>query len=238
MKKRSKLPACLGFIMDGNRRWARAQGLPTLEGHRKGGDVLTESMRWVRDAGIPHAVYYTFSTENWNRSEEEVTYLMDLFRDWLQKVEDRLDERRSDGKREEPIRVRIVGRRDDFASDIQEQMDQLEQKSSEREGARTTIWLALSYGGRAEIVAGVNEAVKRGQEVNEEDFEKLLWTAEIPDPDLIVRTGGEQRLSNFMTWRSVYSELLFLDTHWPALTKADFDDILREYETRERRKGI
>lgn len=228
---------CIGFIMDGNRRWAKEQGLATLEGHRKGGEVLSESIRWVQDRGIPHAVYYAFSTENWKRSSEEVAYLMDLFREWLRKIEDQIHDSAAESQRESPIRVQIIGRREDFAPDIVEQMNRLERVSHERVGATTTIWLALSYGGRAEIIAAVNEAVRQGAAVTEESFAKLLWTAGMPDPDIIVRPGGEHRLSNFMTWRSVYSELMFLDKHWPALTKGDFDDILKEYEQRERRKG-
>jgi undecaprenyl diphosphate synthase len=140
---------CLGFIMDGNRRWAKAQGLSTLEGHKKGGDVLIDSMQWVRDAGIPHAVYYTFSTENWNRSESEVAYLMDLFREWLDKIEKRLRKNDAETKTEEKIKVRVVGRRGDFAKDIQEKMNSLEAESLKHPEAKTTVWLALSYGGRA-----------------------------------------------------------------------------------------
>ncbi len=224
--------SCLGFIMDGNRRWATAHGLPTYEGHRKGGEVLVESIRWVRDQGIPHAVYYAFSTENWKRNEQEVAYLMDLFREWLEKLEERLA-----ADDEEPVKIRIIGRRIDFAEDLQEQMKKLEQETEKKAKARTTIWLALSYGGRAEITEAVNEAIQQGKPVTEERFEELLWTAHMPDPDMIVRTSGEQRLSNFVTWKSVYSELYFIDKHWPALTKADFDDILVEYEKRERRRG-
>jgi undecaprenyl diphosphate synthase len=236
MKKETAIQ-CIGFIMDGNRRWARDQGLPTCEGHRKGGDVLSESMQWVRDAGIPHAVYYAFSTENWKRSDEEVGYLMGLFREWLQKIEERILEEQTEDEAQEPIKVRIIGQREDFAEDIQGQMNRLEKMSHERERAKTTIWIALSYGGRAEITEAVNEAVRRGEEVSEGSFEQLLWTAGMPDPDIIVRTSGEHRLSNFMTWKSVYSEFLFLDKHWPALTKKDFEDILTEYESRDRRKG-
>jgi undecaprenyl diphosphate synthase len=224
---------CIGFIMDGNRRYAKERGLQTLEGHKKGGEVFAESIRWVRDAGIAHAVYYAFSTENWRRSDEEVGYLMKLFREWLQKLEQELGE--TADKRS--IKIRIVGRREDFTADLQQQMERLEEMNREEE-ITTTIWIALSYGGRAEIVAAVNEAVARGDVVNEESFERLLWTAEMPDPDLIVRTGGDHRLSNFMTWKSVYSELLFIDKYWPALTKDDFDGILMQYGIRERRKGV
>lgn len=225
---------CLGFIMDGNRRWAKEQGMQTYEGHKKGGEVFAESIRWVRDAGIPHAVYYAFSTENWNRTEAEVSYLMDLFREWLGKIDERIEENRTSDKK---INVRIIGQRTDFAPDLQEQMDALEKKNEEFPNPTSTIWIALSYGGRAEIVQAVNAAIAAGEAVSEESFEQLLWTADMPDPDMIVRTSGEHRLSNFVTWRSVYSELHFIEKHWPALTEADFNDILHEYENRERRRG-
>lgn len=233
MEKKKSLH-CLGFIMDGNRRWAKEQGLQTYEGHKKGGEVFADSIRWVRDADIPHAVYYAFSTENWNRSEAEVKYLMDLFRDWLSKIDERVEENRTTDKK---INVRIIGQRKDFATDLQEQMKALEEKNKEFPDPATTIWVALSYGGRAELIEAINLAVHNGVEVTEESFEQLLWTADMPDPDMIVRTSGEHRLSNFLTWRSVYSELHFIEKHWPALTETDFKDILQEYENRERRRG-
>ena len=225
---------CLGFIMDGNRRWAKEQGLATLAGHKRGSEVFTDSVTWVRDAGIAHAVYYAFSTENWQRNEAEVTYLMDLFREWLRNVEQKIDDNRKATKK---IHIRIIGRRADFAPDLQEQMNKLEEKNAEFPNPDTTIWVALSYGGRAEIIEAVNQAIAAGEPVTEASFEQLLWTADMPDPDMIVRTSGEQRLSNFLTWRSVYSELHFIEKHWPALTEADFKDILLEYENRERRRG-
>jgi undecaprenyl diphosphate synthase len=228
-----KLPTCLGFIMDGNRRWAEEQGKQKMEGHAAGFAVFQDVVRWVRDAGIPHAVFYAFSTENWQRTVPEVEYLMQLFEhtltELLQKTEANVA---GDGG---GVRVRIIGRRSDFSPLLQRLMNELEEKS--KQYTETTIWLALSYGGRAEIVEAVNAAVAAGTPVTEETFAELLWTAEMPDPDLIVRTSGEQRLSNFVTWRSVYSELLFLDKHWPALEKSDFDAILEEYATRERRRG-
>jgi len=229
---------CLGFIMDGNRRWAKDQGLPTYEGHKQGGEVLQDYIQQVRDAGIPNAVFYAFSTENWNRSEEEVRYLMDLFREWLRRIDERLDDQNdTEAQTAEKIKIRIIGRREDFAPDIVQQMNALEAKSQEYPDAKTTIWFALSYGGRAEIVEAVNQAVKNGESIDEAAFEQLLWSADMPDPDLIIRTSGEQRLSNFMTWKSVYSELYFIDKHWPALTKDDFKDILDEYKRRNRRNG-
>lgn len=220
-------PQCLGFIMDGNRRWAKEHGLLTEEGHTRGMEVFLECVRFVRDKAILHAVFYAFSTENWKRSEEEVAHLMQIFHALIVKMKQTADEER--------VKVRFVGQREDFTPALQHEMSELETVSSTYDG--TTIWIALSYGGRAEIVAAVNKAVERGEVVNEESFASLLWTADMPDPDMIVRTSGEQRLSNFLTWKSTYSELYFIQKHWPALTKDDFEDILLQYATRERRKG-
>lgn len=213
--------------MDGNRRWATEQGLPSLEGHKAGKRVFMECVRFVRDNAIPHAVFYAFSTENWKRSETEVEYLMELFSSFINEMKD--------ASETEGVRVRFIGQRQDFSDDMQSAMEELEEKS--KEYGTTTIWVALSYGGRAEIVAAANEAIKRRQPVTEQTFEALLWAAELPDPDIIIRTSGEERLSNFLTWKSTYSELYFIDKHWPALTKADFEDILLQYAKRERRKG-
>lgn len=220
---------CLGFIMDGNRRFAKEQGLPTYEGHKQGGEVLRDCVEWLREKQIAHGVFYAFSTENWNRSDEEVGYLMSLFRDWLKKLEQDTENKN--------IKVRIVGRRKDFAEDIAEQMNRLEKRTEDLADPDTTIWVALSYGGRDEIVEAVNLAVQQKVVVTEDSFEALLATSDLPDPDMIVRTSGEQRLSNFLTWKSTYSELYFIEKHWPALTRDDFDDILVEYEKRNRRRG-
>lgn len=222
-----KKPQCLGFIMDGNRRWAKEQNLPTLEGHQKGLDVFLDVVRFVRDEEIPHAVFYAFSTENWNRTETEVTYLLQLFSGLLARLSEELTEKK--------VRVRIIGQREDFAPVLQQQMNELEEKSSTY--TDTTIWIALSYGGRAEIVSAANKAIKHGIPVDEDTFKKLLWTADMPDPDMIIRTSGEERLSNFLLWSAAYSEFYFIKKHWPALTKADFKDILLQYGNRERRQG-
>lgn len=219
---------CLGFIMDGNRRWAKEQGLPTLVGHKEGGKVMRQSVDWVYEVGITDVVYYAFSTENWQRSKEEVDYLMKLFAEWLVELES--------NQKPGQVKFKIVGHKSDFSVELQQKMSELETRS-DVPGTKLTVWVALSYGGRAEIVSAVNQAIEIGQTVDEASFGELLWTADMPDPDLIVRTGGEQRLSNFMTWKSVYSELLFMDKYWPSLTKDDFKDILQEYESRERRKG-
>lgn len=231
-------PQCLGFIMDGNRRWAKENNLSTYDGHNKGSEVFIDSIRWIREAEVPHAVYYAFSTENWMRKEAEVVYLMDLFRDTFIKMETLLEENNQQSQKEKQVKIKIVGYREDFPSELQDKIFNLEKKSKQYPEAGITIWVALSYGGRAEIVEAVNKAIEKGERVTEESLGKMLWTGEMPDPDMIVRTSGECRLSNFVTWGSVYSELYFMEKHWPALTKTDFEDILIEYENRERRRGV
>ncbi len=217
--------------MDGNRRWARSKNLSTLEGHQQGKEVLFDSVRFFRDQKIPHVIYYAFSTENWKRTEKEVGYLIKLFQKAITEVLERLI------NSEKPVRIRFVGQRDRFPDSLQQEMTRLEELNEQNAEAKTTIWIALSYGGRTEIIEAVNKAVKKGEEITEEDFKQLLWTHELPDPDIIVRTSGEHRLSNFLTWGSAYSELYFIEKNWPALTTEDFEDILLQYGKRERRKG-
>ena len=220
------LPECVGFIMDGNRRWAKAQDKPTLEGHQKGEEVFRESIDWVQEMGVPHAVYYAFSTENWNRSDDEVGYLMQLFEVMLQTLADDI--------KSKSVQIKVLGRLRDFSPRLQSLIKDVTQTNA---GAKTTIWICLSYGGRAEIIDAVNTALSRGENVTESSFSNLLWSAAMPDPDLIIRTGGEQRLSNFLPWQSVYSELFFTNTFWPAFTKAEFLRIVDEYGKRQRRHG-
>lgn len=213
--------------MDGNRRWATEQNLPTLEGHQKGLEVFLDVVRFIRDEEIPHAVFYAFSTENWKRSEGEVGYLMQLFKGLLVRLHEELKEKH--------VRVRIIGSKESFSPDLQTQMQELEEKSAQY--TATTIWIALSYGGRAEIVAAVNKAIENGEVIDEASFKQLLWIADMPDPDMIIRTSGEERLSNFLLWSAAYSEFYFIKKHWPALTKADFNDMLLQYAKRKRRRG-
>jgi len=223
-----KLPQCVGFIMDGNRRWAKEQNLETLAGHKAGLDVFYEVSSWIKEMNIPHAVFYAFSTENWLRKKVEVDYLMQLFKIFLERMLAEIDQNQ--------VWIRTIGRRSDFSVELQDLMQKLEQESAKY--TATTIWVTLSYGGRAEIVSACNEAIKIGTPVDEESFSKLLSTAEMPDPDLIIRTSGEQRLSNFLPWQSVYSELFFTPTYWPAFTKDEFTRILAQYGERQRRHGV
>ena len=217
---------CVGIILDGNRRWAKEKGLLPLEGHRAGMENLTNAVRFIRKSGVTHLIVYAFSTENWNREPGEVSYLMDLFRESIKKQMKEL------GK--EGVRVRFVGQRERFSTDLQQAMNDTEEET--RQNSTFTLWVCLSYGGRAEIVAAASAAAKSG-EITEDSLAKNLWTAAMPDPDIIIRTSGEKRLSNFLPWQSVYSELFFIDTKWPAFTEEEFDSILAEFTARERRHG-
>ena len=225
-----KVPVCIGIIMDGNRRWAKSKGLPTLEGHRRGYDRLKDVVRWAGEAGGTHLVIYAFSTENWKRTKEEVGYLMDLFR-WV------LKEEVAHFIKEE-VKVTAIGDTTSLPPDIQEGIRAVEEKT--KQFSKLHVVLALSYGGRKEILAATKAIVAKGfsgADITEEDFQKNLWTHDIPDPDMVIRTGGERRLSNFLPWQSVYSELFFSDTYWPEFTKEEFQNILNEYSERERRHG-
>lgn len=219
--------ACVGFIMDGNRRWAKEQNLSTLLGHQSGYENFYIIAEAALEAGIPHAVFYAFSTENWRRKEEEVRYLLNIFRAMIREMTGRMAKHQA--------RIRFIGRREDFPEDLKTGMAETERQSAHF--TRGTLWIALSYGGRAEIVEAVNVAVKGGTPVNEDTFRNLMWSAEMPDPDLIIRTGGEERLSNFLPWQSVYSELFFTKTYWPAFTPLEFASIVSAYGDRIRRHG-
>ena len=231
--QKKNIPECVGIIMDGNRRWARKRGLPVYEGPRAGYKKLKELLTWTKEAGVKTVVAYAFSTENWNRSKLEVGFLIKLLRSVLvDEVEDIKKER---------VHVRFIGDLDKFPKDIQEGIRTLEEET--RPYKENTLVLAISYGGRAEIVSAVKKIAqeKTKEEIGkmtEKEFSKYLWTKDIPDPDLIVRTGGEKRLSNFLPWQSVYSEFYFTPTLWPAFPRREFHKILAEFATRERRKGV
>lgn len=225
----SSVPRSLGFIMDGNRRWARAQGLPTLKGHEAGARKVTEAARWAFATGIAEVTVYAFSTENWNRAEEEVSYLMALFERYFVESAAQLAD---DG-----ICVRFIGDRSRASARVQDAMRHVEERTEK--GRAGTLCFAFSYGGRPEILAAVNRLIREGaQDVDERTFAQALWSAGMTDPDLIIRTGGERRLSNFLTWQSAYSELFFTDTPWPDFSEGEFQTILADYAARERRHGV
>ena len=219
---------CVGVIMDGNRRWAKEKRKPSLEGHRAGYEILAETAVWARNLAIPHLIVYAFSTENWGRSEEEVGYLMGLFRYIVNEQSNRMIKER--------VRVRFVGQRERFAQDLQDGMVRIEEATAK--AYDITLHIALSYGGRAEIVAATNKLLAEKKDlVTEEEFTKNLWSYPMPDPDIIIRTGGDMRLSGFLPWQTVYSEFFFVPTLWPDFSKAEFEGIIEEFHSRERRRG-
>ncbi len=225
-------PEHIGFIMDGNRRWAKARGLPSVEGHRAGYEVVKKLGPWCLKRGVRVVTCYAFSTENWRRAEEEVGFLMELL---MKAVVDDLGILTRDG-----IRLKVIGRRADLPDKLQKAIAEAEEKTGGNQAG--TLQLAISYGGRDEIVRAVNgicraERAEARQEITEEMISRHLDTAGIPDPDLIVRTSGEQRLSGFLSWQSAYSELLFIEKHWPDFSEADLDAAIGWYSSRERRLG-
>lgn len=214
--------------MDGNRRWARERGLPTLEGHKKGYETFKQVAAWCKEQDIEHLAVYAFSTENWNRSKEEVGYLMRLMRDLLTKGLPQMHK--------EDVAIHIVGDLARFPDDIQELTEALHSKNPK--SASHHLWVAASYGGRPEILAAVKTLLQEGAgEVSEQGFTDKLWTAGMPAPDIIIRTGGEKRLSNFLMWHSGYSELFFRDTLWPDFSEQELRDVLKEYAQRKRNFG-
>lgn len=225
------LPQCIGIIMDGNRRWAKEQNLNTLKGHQRGVEVFKESIKWLCNKNIKHGVFYAFSTENWNRTEKEVSYLLELFSRFIKGFLKELEKEEYNKN----IRIRFLGDVSQFSNKLQEKIIEVE-KSTEKY-KDLTVWVAISYGGRLEIVTAINKVIEKGVLVTEDTFEKNLWTSGMPDPDMIIRTGGKCRLSNFLPWQSVYSELFFTKKYWPDITNENLDEFLEEYGNRVRNFG-
>ena len=224
----------IAIIMDGNGRWALSRGLPRTAGHKKGAEVLLEISKAAKQMGVKYLTVYAFSTENWKRSKDEVDTLMGLLRQYLSKD---FNELVSQG-----IRVRFIGERDMLPSDILEKMGELEEKT--KDNLQATLQVALSYGSRAEIVQavkGVASKIKNGdmsiKEIDEKTFADMLYTKDIPDPDILIRTSGEQRLSNFLLWQLAYAEFFFVDTYWPDFTGEELKQIIEKYQKRDRRYG-
>jgi len=223
-----RVPNHVAIIMDGNGRWARRKGLPRVIGHKKGAEVVENVVRWSAEFGIKYLTLYTFSTENWKRPKEEVEYLFSLL---IEKLEAKTSE-----LIKENVRLRFMGRLEDLPEKLKNKCRETEEATKVERWINLII--ALNYGGRAEIVDAVRKILKEGAtEVNEESFRKYLYLPDVPDPDLIIRTSGEMRLSNFLLWQSAYSELYFTEKLWPDFTKDDFTKALEDYSKRERRFG-
>lgn len=216
-------PRFVAIITDGNGRWAQQRGLPVIEGHRAGADVVKERLRDAAELGIEELTVFSFSTENWSRSEEEVAGLMRMFGERIASETPELDA--------EGVRMRFVGRREGVDPGLIEQMEWAERKTAGN--ARITLFVAFNYGGRAEIV----DAARSFQGGSEEEFRSHLYAPEMHDPDLLIRTSGEQRISNFLLWQTAYSELVVREELWPDFDRAAFEASLAEFETRQRRFG-
>jgi undecaprenyl diphosphate synthase len=220
----------LAIILDGNRRWAREQNLPTLEGHRRGYENVKTIGLAAFKRGISHLSVFAFSTENWKRSEKEVSYLMDLLYSALTKELDFFLKHN--------IRLRVIGQQEGLRQNIVKAISMAEETTAHNRVGQLN--LCINYGGRTEIVDAVKKILTQVpslQDVTEESVSANMWTAGIPDVDLLIRTSGEQRLSGFLTWLSTYAELLFVQKHWPDFTEADLDAAIEDFHRRERRFG-
>jgi undecaprenyl diphosphate synthase len=226
-QQRDELARTVAIIMDGNGRWAERRGLPVAEGHRAGTRALRRTVEAAIDLGVETLVVYAFSTENWSRSDEEVEDLMEIFGETIQRE---LPDLARQG-----VRARFLGRRDRAPDELREQMEQLEDETAHND--RLNLWIAFDYGGRAELVEAARRLVERGVEPDEESLRANFYAPELPDPDLLIRTSGELRISNFLLWQLAYAELVFVETLWPDFGAADLEQALAAYAQRRRRFG-
>jgi undecaprenyl diphosphate synthase len=213
----------VAIITDGNGRWAQARGLPVIEGHRAGADVVKARLRDAVDLGVKELTVFSFSTENWSRSAEEVSGLMTMFGERILGETPELDE--------EGVRMRFIGRREELDAGLVERMEWAEAKTAEN--SRITLFIAFNYGGRAEII----DAARNFQGGSEEEFRRHLYAPDMHDPDLLIRTSGEQRISNYLLWQCAYSELVFAEELWPDFDRAAFESALTAFTDRKRRFG-
>lgn len=217
----------IAFIMDGNGRWAERRGMPRRFGHRYGAEAFRRVVRYCGDIGIKYVTVYAFSTENWSRPEKEVQSIMKLLDKYLDECGKSVEEY--------DIRMKFIGDITRLAPELAEKAKRLEEISKDN---KLTLCLAINYGGKDEIVNACNKLIASGKSnITADDIASELYTADIPDPDLIVRTAGEMRLSNFLMWQSAYSEFYFTDTLWPDMTNADIDKAVEAFYNRQRRYG-
>lgn len=232
-----KVPRHVGIIMDGNRRFAKKLMLKPWMGHEWGAKKLRNVLEWSKELGIKEVTFYAFSIQNFNRPKHEFDYLMDVF---CKEFDDLMKENNFAKLKQDGVRVDFIGRLSKFPEKVYSRMLKLMEMTKEHD--RHNVHFAMAYGGREEVLDAVHkiaEQVKKGEigvdEINEETFAENLYLNS--EPDLVIRTGGEKRTSNFLTWQSTYSELIFLDKHWPELEKEDFISAIQEYSQRERRFG-
>ena len=234
MLKKENLPKHIAVIMDGNRRWAKNLGKPSSFGHKEGAKTLEKIVRYANKIGIEHITVYAFSTENWRRTEEEVNSLMMLFQSYLDDYAKRADT--------ENIKVKIIGSREGLSKRMKSSIERCMERTKDNTGIVFNI--ALNYGGRDELIQAIKSValdVKENKikvdEIDEKMISDHLYTKEQPDPDLLIRTSGEIRLSNFLPWQLVYSEFIFVDKNWPDFSEEDLDKAIEEYQKRTRKFG-
>jgi undecaprenyl diphosphate synthase len=228
LKKEEKLvPKHVAFIMDGNGRWAKKRLLPRERGHAVGAKKFREIVQHCSDIGVEYVTVYAFSTENWKRPKTEVDAIMQLFRDYIREAIQDFEK--------QDIRILFIGNRDVFDSELKKEMETAEKLTADR---HKTLCIAINYGGRGEIVDAVNKMIANGKtSVTEEDITREIYSGTVPPPDMIIRTGGEIRLSNFLLWQSAYAELFFTETLWPDLKIEEVDSLIETYYQRNRRYG-
>jgi undecaprenyl diphosphate synthase len=224
------IPRSVAIIMDGNSRWAAGEGLTVADGHREGTRALRRTVEAAIDLGIESLTVYAFSTENWLRPPQEVDALMEIFGETI--------ERELPDLAKQGVRTRFVGRRDRVSAELKERMENLEAETAHRD--RLSLWIAFDYGGRAELADAARRVVEAGlrpDEIDEDVLAKFLYAPELPDPDLLIRTSGELRISNFLLWQLAYAELIFTDRRWPEFGEDDLRSAVVEYAARQRRFG-
>jgi undecaprenyl diphosphate synthase len=225
--ERPNVARSIAIVMDGNGRWARRRGLPVAAGHRAGTKALRRTVEAAIDLGVESLAVYAFSTENWTRPPDEVDALMELFPETI--------DRELRDLAQQGVRTRFIGRRDRASAQLQKKMAELEGETADK--TRFHLWIAFDYGGRAEIVDAARRAAAAGVDADEQTFASFLYAPEMPDPDLVIRTSGEQRISNFLLWQSAYAELVFVDTLWPDFGEDELRSALDDYAGRRRRFG-
>ena len=223
----SRLPRHIAIIMDGNGRWAKKRGLPRTAGHKVGAEVFRKIATYCKNLGVSYLTVYAFSTENWKRPAEEVGTLMDLFKNYMLEAIDTMER--------DHIRLQFFGDMSAVSPELQALVERTNEMSRHIEGFQANI--CLNYGGRDEILHAARECTAAGEELTEENFAKHLYSAGVPDPELIIRPSGEIRLSNFLLWQCAYSELYFCDTLWPDFDERTLDAAIIDYQKRDRRFG-
>jgi len=232
----SVIPTHIAIIPDGNRRWAKAKGLPASAGHKEGSDTFKKILKHAGDLGVKYISFYAFSSENWKRTESEVNTLMDLFMYFMVNLDSVL------GSDKTKLKINVVGRRDNLQQKLLKEIERVEKETAQN--TEIVLNIMINYGGRDEILDGikkiardVRDGILKPEDIDEQCFSDSLYSKGIPDPDLLIRTSGEKRISNFLLWQNAYTEFYFTDKLWPDFSKKDLEEAIEEYRRRQRRFG-